>query len=128
MKLPAEPDGDQRNQRRQRLDIEDFARRGGCAKKPGDQHAQQEKHFELKTGGAKVEPVKQAGGQKTVVEALIGGEHLGVARKVRLQPERPVTGRSVPRHHFQPDDVAVDQRNQRNQTISNHFKALLWAH
>ena len=71
---------DQRDRGGRRLDVQNAAADGPGAINTGRYHAEQKEDFDLQrnAGDALQQAPDQPGGQKAVVEPLIGGEHRGI--------------------------------------------------
>src|SRR5262245_20016258 len=99
------------------LDEEDFAAGGRRAEHARDEHAQEEEYLHRGAACAEAQTPEEAGGEKTVVEPLVRGQHLRRARGFERLAERPQPGRLVPQEHLEHEKVDVQERDESDDDV-----------
>jgi hypothetical protein len=67
---------------------------------------------------------QQAGGQKAVVQALVGRQHLRILGFLRRVAEGLEPFRRGPQEHFEVEEIQVFQRHQHYQSDAENFHGL----
>src|ERR1700748_3988437 len=106
-----EPDQDQRQYRRRRLDEQNFPADGNRAIEPGHDHAAQEKYLDLEgKGRVRLEQgPNKTRGKEAVIEPLVGGEHRGGGGLLRGISEDSQTERFGPKEHLEREKINVQR-------------------
>src|SRR6267143_2452750 len=119
--ISGQPKQDQCDCGGRRLNPQYPAADGHGAVDTGDDHAEQKEHFDLEreAGVAVNQSPDEAGGEKAVVEPLVGGEYGGI----RCLLERVAKGlqaqRLGPEKHLQNQKIDMQCRDQRHDDIGN---------
>ena len=107
----------QRQRGRSRLHQDDRGTGGQAAKQARCHHARQEEDPQGEGVPATEEAPGEPGGQETVVEPLVGGQHRRVAGELRRQSEDLVPYRGVPEEHLQHQESKVLEGDEGDEQV-----------